>query len=218
MALALSGVAAAAALVPSASAAGSLPVDISSLRNTECILPSNVMLYGACAADAYRSYVAETVPAAGSVDVKGTTFSWPPNALRTNDVVNATGQTLTVPGNVKGYNSLAALIGGYNTDFVSTFSITYADGTKQALPFKVPAMNAKAGSDIKGVRAQYISDTYIDTVSHGEGAIGLAVMPINPKKVVKSITFPVPNKNGGMVIAVSFSPLTKAPTTGPKFH
>lgn len=207
--------AAAAALLaagsPGAEAAGkSLPISLKLHLNQTCIAPANAVLVGSCDGDTFSSYVEESMPDAGSLEVGGTTFDWAGSGLGAKDVVLAAGQPVTVPGAPRGYKSVAALMAAHSTNYKATLTVTYTDGSKDVLPITLVDWKAKKGSALKGVRTQWVADAFSSMAYPGEGAIGLVVAPINKKKAVQSVTLPSAS-NRALVFALSLSSVTSAP-------
>lgn len=202
-------------------AAKSLPLDIASFRDSQCIVPDYVLYYS-CAVEGPRSFMASTLPQTDQVTINGVLFNWPnvgtTPAPGTMDTVMANGRVIPVPAGVKGYKSLTALLEmktGRTKLSPIDFTITYTDGSKQKLTATACDMAYKNAGVLPKARAQYYSGAItLAGIAAGEGCVDQAVMPINSKKAVKSITLPT---TGDMIQALSFSMLTSLPKKAPVF-
>ena len=216
-ALLVAGLAAATLAPPSHAAGGSKPVDISAALNTQCQITGNVPTLGRCGIDdAYASYIAESMPAKGTITAFGTQFTWLGNGATAKDGVMASGQTIAIPGADKGFKSLALLAAASDSDpkikGPYAFTITYTDGSKVTQKVAVLGWRGNEGKcALPGVKTQYIAAA----TSSGPGCVDFVPLLLNPRKAVKSLTLP-PGRV--LVDAISFSQTTTKPKVGPVFH
>lgn len=206
----------AATAAPSDAAGKSLPF---SLTYTDtCIAPQNVVVLADCDGDNTRSYVQETVPKGGPIDVQGTTFVFPASGMNVKDTVFSSGQTIAAPAGATGYKSVALLAAAREADPAAdvSFVVTYTDGSKTTVKAKVAnwlhGANKRA---ISTVRTQWIAWAYSSISWSNEGTMEHVLLPVNSKKTVKSVTLPTQKL---MIWSISMSPLASLPKSGPIFN
>ena len=200
-------------LAPAHAGSKSLPINLSSRLNTECISIGNAnVVDSSCAGDVTSSYVEETLPKSGSlVTVGGVQFRWTTSGLRTADSLQAAGQELALPSPANGYRGIAFLCSHHgDNDLSSLITVRYTDGSKSQVRILAHDWkHAREQTAIPGVRVQYMADAASSVIWSNEGSISLAVAPIDPRKSVKSIVLSADPSL--LIFAASLAPISAAP-------
>jgi hypothetical protein len=213
-----------------------LPIPLTQYLNANCTAPPNYAFLtrtsctdtaGGASNLGGESFVSTSMPSAGKLTIRGVDFIWPGQTYQAQPLDGGVLQLDTILdgttpidlGGQKGYKGVALLAAGFTGDqLAAPYKITYADGSTQTTPLWLRDWGSpQRESDVPGVRIQEGSDNA--NLSAGNGAIHMLVIPVDPKRGLRSLTLP-----GGSVHTLTYAvsltnvdPIGGGPLDGPRY-
>jgi hypothetical protein len=206
--------------------APTLPISLTNSLNATCTAPqgNQVYLLTGCLPGNGTTFVAESMPGPGLLDVRGITFRWPGQSdfyfppgssgtRRLDSVVNPTAPVAL--GGHGGYRYVALLVAGFGDQFKTPYTVTYTDGTSVSRPLWIRDWAAPQGeSDIPGIRLQQGTNNVEPAL--GKGAIKTLLVDVDPRKRLRSITL-APSTLTYAVSLTNTVPTGAGPIDGPHY-
>lgn len=215
-----------AAVPGSSQAAAPGQAQVSLSFNHDCFaMPPLLVVDGDCDGGGYVFSTGPSAPAAGPLTLRGITFQFPSTATGANNTVVPTGQTVTLPGK-PGFRFLHLLMFATNgTGAPSRATLSYAAGAKSVVSIAAPDWSVAANAVLTLPRHGLFEPT--NMVLPSSNHVFIVSVPLDPRRVVSSITLPVDqvpvetsfgsNPPNLQILAMTLS-TTPAGKSGPKFN